>query len=134
MSTPTGATTFLGTPWCTALSPRTRIFPETERTSTYMDTALSPGTEYLILTTLQTPRRIFGNLGPLESKVSWVSFNVLTTHYNVSSDPYNVTIEGITIANSAAHSVSLAIGYKEAAPELNLLIAINDISWLNISF
>ena len=54
--------------------------------------------------------------------------------YNVSSDPYNVTIEGITIANSASHSVSLAIGYKEAAPELNLLIAINDISWLNISF
>ena len=33
------------------------------------------------------------------------------------SDPYNVSINGLTIANSASHSIHLAIGYKPDHPD-----------------
>ena len=33
------------------------------------------------------------------------------------SDPYNVSINGVTIANSASHSIHLAVGYKPDHPD-----------------
>ena len=39
------------------------------------------------------------------------------TNYSMYTDCYNTTVEGITIANSAYHSVSLSSGYKEDSPD-----------------
>ena len=41
------------------------------------------------------------------------------------SDPYNVTVSGLTIASSAAHSIELAGGYNADHPD-------NLISWVKI--
>ena len=43
----------------------------------------------------------------------------------MSKEPYNVTIEGVTIANSASHSIHLAIGYNPDHPD-------DLISWVKI--
>ena len=65
-----------------------------------------------------------------------VVYGTLSKDENVSGDGENIHIygHGTLSGDRLSHPDHAPNPPEEAAPELNLLIAINDISWLNISF